>query len=462
MTLRTRTRELHTGLLNQEICLRGWLRTVRNAKKFSFLNLNDGSDRLGVQVIVDADIENYEEIAKLTTGASVEVRGVLVESLGKGQAFEVQAKALKVYGKAAGEEYPLQKKGHSLEFLREIAHLRPRTNTFGSVFRIRNTLADAVHRFFQERGFLYVQTPIITASDTEGAGDLFQVTALPLDNVPRNAQGQVDYVQDFFDKPVHLTVSGQLNVETFACAFSDVYTFGPTFRAENSNTSRHLAEFWMIEPEMAFCELPELVATATEFLKHLLQTVLDKHPDDLAFLQKMYDEGLMGTLQQIVEQDFRWISYTEAVEILQKSDASFEFPVEWGADLQSEHERYLTEQHFGCPVILTDYPRDIKAFYMKQNDDNRTVAAMDVLVPRIGEMIGGSQREDDANKLQRRMQQLGLDEQEYSWYLDLRRYGSVPHAGFGLGFERMVQFVTGMKNIRDVIPFPRVPGNADF
>ena len=355
------------------------------------------------------------------------------------------------------------KKGHTLEFLREIAHLRTRTNTFGAVFRIRNTLADAVHRFFQDRGFLYIHTPIITASDTEGAGALFQVTTLPLDQqLPLTSQGKLDYSADFFGRPVFLTVSGQLNVEAFACSFGDVYTFGPTFRAENSNTSRHLAEFWMIEPEVAFCELPDLVQLATDFLKFLLSSCLESHSEDLAFLQKMYDPELCATLEHIVSSEFQTVSYTEAVEILQQSEQTFEFPVEWGADLQSEHERYLTEQHYGCPVVLTDYPSDIKAFYMKQNPDGRTVAAMDVLFPRIGEIIGGSQREDDLEQLQKRLRELDLPEEEYGWYLDLRRYGSVPHSGFGLGFERIVQFVTGMKNIRDVIPFPRVPGHADF
>ena len=462
MRIRSRLAELTSDKVGTEICLRGWLRTVRNSKKLSFLNLNDGSTQTGIQVIADANLPGYEEIAKLTTGSAVEVIGQLVESPGKGQAFEVQAQEIRIYGKAVGEEYPLQKKGHTLEFLREIAHLRPRTNTFGAVFRIRNTLADAVHRFFQDRGFLYVQTPIITASDTEGAGALFQVTTLPMEQVPRTAQGKIDYAADFFDRPVFLTVSGQLNVEAFASAFCDVYTFGPTFRAENSNTSRHLAEFWMIEPEVAFCELPELVQLAADFLKHLLRTCLERHPEELAFLQKMYDPELCATLEHIVSSEFRTLSYTEAVEILQQSGQSFEFQVEWGADLQSEHERYLTEQHFGCPVVLTDYPRDIKAFYMKQNPDQRTVAAMDVLFPRIGEIIGGSQREDDLELLAQRMREMGLPDQDYSWYLDLRRYGSVPHSGFGLGFERIVQFVTGMKNIRDVIPFPRVPGHADF
>ena len=425
--------------------------------------MNDGSTQSGIQIIADAELPDYEEIAKLTTGSAVEVIGQLVESPGKGQAFEVQAQQIRIYGRSPGEDYPLQKKGHTLEFLREIAHLRPRTNTFGAVFRIRNTLADAVHRFFQERGFLYIHTPIITASDTEGAGALFQVTTLPLDQrLTLTSQGKPDYSADFFGRPVFLTVSGQLNVEAFACSFGDVYTFGPTFRAENSNTSRHLAEFWMIEPEVAFCELPDLVQLATDFLKFLLSNCLERHSEDLAFLQKMYDPELCATLEHIVSSEFQTVSYTEAVEILQQSKQPFEFPVEWGADLQSEHERYLTEQHYGCPVVLTDYPRDIKAFYMKQNPDDRTVAAMDVLFPRIGEIIGGSQREDNLEQLQKRLRELDLPEEEYGWYLDLRRYGSVPHSGFGLGFERIVQFVTGMKNIRDVIPFPRVPGHADF
>ncbi|HCV85494.1 MAG TPA: asparagine--tRNA ligase [Deltaproteobacteria bacterium] len=463
MSQRTRLAALSSDLFGQEICLRGWLRTVRNSKKFSFLNLNDGSTQSGIQIIADAELPDYEEIAKLATGSAVEVIGQLVESPGKGQAFEVQAQQIRIYGRSSGEDYPLQKKGHTLEFLREIAHLRPRTNTFGAVFRIRNTLADAVHRFFQERGFLYIHTPIITASDTEGAGALFQVTTLPLDQrLPLTSQGKPDYSADFFDRPVFLTVSGQLNVEAFACSFGDVYTFGPTFRAENSNTSRHLAEFWMIEPEVAFCELSDLVQLATDFLKFLLNSCLERHSEDLAFLQKMYDPELCATLEHIVSSEFKTVSYTEAVEILQRPEQSFEFPVEWGADLQSEHERYLTEQHYGCPVVLTDYPLDIKAFYMKQNPDGRTVAAMDVLFPRIGEIIGGSQREENLEQLQKRLCELDLPAEEYGWYLDLRRYGSVPHSGFGLGFERIVQFVTGMKNIRDVIPFPRVPGHAKF
>jgi len=459
---RQRIAQLNESQLNTAVEIRGWVRTHRDSKNLAFLRLNDGSDQSGIQVIAEPATEGWDEIAHATTGASVVVTGKLVESPGKGQAFEVQAQHLRILGDAPAETYPLQKKGHTLEFLREIAHLRPRTNTLGAVFRVRNTLAWAIHRFFQERGFLYAHTPFITANDAEGAGEMFRVTTLDLQQPPRTADGAVDYSQDFFSRPVSLTVSGQLGGEVMAHAFTDVYTFGPTFRAENSNTSRHLAEFWMIEPEMAFMELPEMVELTEEFLKFLLGAVLDRHEDDLAFLQKMYEPGLLDNLQRIRNATFQTITYTEAVEILQASGTQFEFPVAWGADLQSEHERFLVDEHFNGPVTVIDYPTEIKAFYMKRNADGKTVRAMDVLFPRLGEIVGGSQREDDFAALQTRMTEMGFSMDEYDWYLDLRRYGTTPHSGFGLGFERLVQFVTGMKNIRDVIPFPRTPGNAKF
>ncbi len=447
---------------DQDVCARGWVRTKRDSKNVSFINLNDGSNQVGIQIIIDADIANYEAILHLNTGAALEIVGKLVVSPGKGQKYEIQARQIHIYGNAPGESYPLQKKGHSLEYLREIAYLRPRTNTLGCVFRVRNGIAQAIHQFFQDRGFIYVHAPIITASDAEGSGEMFRVTALNLENPPVNEKGLLDYSQDFFGKPVYLTVSGQLEAEIFALALSDVYTFGPTFRAENSNTSRHLAEFWMIEPEMAFCDLNDMTVLAEEFLKYILTFCLDRYPEDLEFLQKFYNKKLIATLTGIVQSTFKKITYTEAVEILQKSGKNFEFPVQWGTDLQSEHERFLTEQHFKCPLVVVDYPRDIKAFYMRQNDDGKTVAAMDVLFPKLGEIIGGSQREERLDPLRERIKAVGMDEKEYWWYLNLRRFGTVPHAGFGLGFERLVQFVTGMDNIRDVIPFPRVPNNAEF
>ncbi|MGK5091512.1 asparagine--tRNA ligase [Deltaproteobacteria bacterium TL4] len=463
MSNRVKIAALLTGeLCGQEVCIRGWVRTRRGAKKCSFINLNDGSNQAGIQSVVEASLPNYEDVLKLTTGASVEIRGKLVTSPGQGQQYEIQATHVQVYGYAPGEEYPLQKKGHTLEFLREIAHLRPRTNIFGCVFRIRNTLAYAIHRFFQDRGFVYLHSPIITTSDAEGAGEMFQVTTLNLQNHPVTEQGQPDYAKDFFGSKVGLTVSGQLEGEIFATALSDVYTFGPTFRAENSNTSRHLAEFWMVEPEMAFCDLRDNAALAEEFLKYLIQQCLKHHEEDLLFLQRHYDQELIESLEKLQHSTFQLISYTEAITILEKSKQEFEFPVQWGIDLQSEHERFLTDQHFKAPVVVIDYPKEIKAFYMRQNDDNRTVAAMDVLFPRLGEIVGGSQREERYDSLLQRIRAMNLNEKEYWWYLDLRRYGTVPHAGFGLGFERFVQFVTGMKNIRDVIPFPRVPGNASF
>lgn len=443
-----------------QVTIHGWVRTCRHSKGFSFLEVNDGSTIRNIQCVVDASLPNYQdEVSRLQTGASVRVTGELVDSPGKGQRFEIQASEVHVYGNAEG--YPLQKKGHSMEFLRSIAHLRARSNTFGAVFRVRNVLARAIHDFFQSRGFVYLHTPIITASDCEGAGEMFRVTTLDLDNLPL-VEGKVDYEQDFFGKPANLTVSGQLNAETVALALTDVYTFGPTFRAENSNTTRHLAEFWMVEPECAFFDLEDDTQLAEEFLKHLFKTVLEECTDDMEFFNSRIDNTVLSTLQHIVESEFARMTYTEAVEVLEKSGKSFEFPVGWGKDLQSEHERYLTEEYIKRPLILTDYPRDIKAFYMRQNDDGRTVAAMDVLVPKIGEIIGGSQREERLDLLSKRIEELGLGIENYQWYLDTRRFGTAPHAGFGLGFERTIQFVTGMGNIRDVIPFPRTPGNAEF
>ena len=462
MTSRLRISSINENLLNQNVTLNGWVRTRRGSKGISFIQLYDGSNQNGIQAVADEVLENYEEISKLTTGASVSISGKVVESPAKGQAFEIHAEEVRVIGTSSGDLYPLQKKGHTLEFLREIAHLRPRTNTLGAVFRLRNTLSWAIHSFFQERDFLYVQTPIITANDAEGAGEMFHVTALDLENLPKNSEGKVDYSKDFFGTDVSLTVSGQLGSEVFALAFTDVYTFGPTFRAENSNTSRHLAEFWMIEPEMAFTDLQGMLVLTEEFLKYVIGVCLERHEEELEFLQKMYEPQLLQTLKHIHQSQFETLTYTEAIDILQKSGESFEFPVEWGVDLQSEHERFLTEKHVKKPINLIDYPAEIKAFYMKQNADGKTVSAMDVLFPRLGEIVGGSQREDSLETLSRKMKEHGLPGETYDWYLDLRRFGSVPHSGFGLGFERLVQFVSGMKNIRDVIPFPRVPGNANF
>jgi asparaginyl-tRNA synthetase len=447
------------------ILLQGWVRTRRDAKAFSFIELNDGSCLKGLQVIVDAALPDYAQVAKANTGASIEVHGKLVESKGGGQKWEVVAEKFTVLGEA-DHTYPLQKKGHSLEFLREIAHLRPRSNLFGAVFRVRSRLAYAVHRFFQERDFHYVHTPIITASDAEGAGDMFRVTTLDLENPPRGDDKQVDNARDFFGKKTFLTVSGQLEGEIFATALSNIYTFGPTFRAENSNTSRHAAEFWMIEPEVAFCDLNGDMALAEEFVKYLIRDAKEHCAADLEFFSKFVDKELLARLDFVLERPFQRCSYTEAVEILNQSGKTWEHPVAWGDNLQSEHERYLTEEHFKCPTTVYNYPRAIKAFYMRQNDGTaegrETVAAMDLLVPGIGEIIGGSQREERLDKLRAGMALHHLDEKAYWWYLDLRRYGSVPHAGFGLGFERMLMFVTGVANIRDVIPFARTPGTAEF
>jgi asparaginyl-tRNA synthetase len=450
--------------IGQRVRLCGWVRTRRDSKAgFSFLEVNDGSLLKNVQVLAEAALPNYEsEILKIGIGSSVEIVGTIVESPGQGQTTEVKAESVKVHGYSDPAEYPLQKKGTSMEFLRTIAHLRPRTNTFGAVARVRHEICRSIHEFFHARGFIYVHSPIITGSDAEGAGQMFRVTTLDLDKIPRKDDNEIDFEQDFFGKATNLTVSGQLEAEIFATALSNVYTFGPTFRAENSNTSRHLAEFWMIEPEMAFCDLEGDMDVAEAFLKTIFSDVLKNCPGDMQFFNERIDKTVIETLQSIVDSEFGRISYTEAVDILKKSGETFEFPVEWGIDLQSEHERYLTEKKFKKPIIVYDYPKGIKAFYMRLNDDDKTVRAMDVLVPKVGEIIGGSQREERLDVLEQRMVASGLDPKEYWWYLDLRRFGTVPHAGFGLGLERTVQFVTGMANIRDVIPFPRAPKSAEF
>jgi len=445
--------------IGKEVLLQGWVRTRRDSKGgFSFLELNDGSCLGNIQIIADNRLPNYEsEVKRLTTGCSIAVEGVVQASPGREQATEVLAHRIVVYGWADPEKYPLQKKRHSYEFLRTIAHLRPRTNSFGAVARVRNAMSFSIHRFFQEEGFLYIHTPIITASDCEGAGAMFRVTTLdPLSKEPR------DPSQDFFGQPTYLTVSGQLEAEAYACALGKVYTFGPTFRAENSNTTRHLAEFWMVEPEAAFFELSDNMDLAERFLKRIFRDVLEQCAEDMEFFDRWVEPGLIQRLQAIVDSEFVRLTYTEAIDILRKSGETFEFPVEWGRDLQAEHERYLTEKYFRRPVILIDYPRQIKPFYMRVNDDGKTVRAMDVLLPRVGEIIGGSQREERLDVLEQRMEELGLNNENYWWYLDLRRFGTVPHSGFGLGLERALQFVTGMGNIRDVIPFPRFPGNAEF
>jgi asparaginyl-tRNA synthetase len=449
--------------IGKSVRLQGWVRTRRDSKAgFSFVELNDGSCLGNVQVICETRLPNYEsEIKHLGSGCSITVEGEVKASGGQGQETEVFADRVQVHGWADPQTYPLQKKRHTFEKLREWAHLRPRTNTFGAVMRVRNTISRSIHQFFQERGFLYVHTPIITASDCEGAGEMFRVTTIDPAKPPRK-DGAVDYSQDFFERPAFLTVSGQLEGEIFATAMGKIYTFGPTFRAENSNTSRHLAEFWMVEPEVAFNELSDNMQLAEDFLKRIFRDALEQCAEDMEFFHKFVDESVVGTLEQIVNSQFVRLPYTEAISILEKSGQAFDYPVTWGCDLQSEHERFLTEKHFGQPVILFDYPRTLKPFYMKVNDDGRTVRAMDVLVPKVGEIIGGSEREDRLDVLETRLAEQGLDPQHYWWYLDLRRFGTVPHAGFGLGLERAVQFVTGMANIRDVIPFPRTPGNADF
>ena len=444
-----------------DVLVQGWVKTRRSSKAVSFVQVSDGSTLADIQVVADESLPNFQAVDALTTGCSVSVIGTLVESPGKGQKYEIHAKSIEVVGESDPDTYPLQKKRHTVEFLRDIAHLRPRTNTFGAMARVRNALAYAIHGFFQDKGFLFLQAPMITASDAEGAGAMFRVTTLDLENVPMK-DGAVNAEEDFFGKPTFLTVSGQLEAEIFALALSDVYTFGPTFRAENSKTSRHLAEFWMVEPEVAFCDLDGLADLSEEFLKHIFTYVLDHCQEDMGFFNQYFDKTAISTLEGIVTSDFERLTYTEAVDILQRSGKSFEFPVVWGSDLQSEHERYLAETKIGKPIIVTDYPKEIKAFYMRLNEDGKTARALDVLVPRIGEIIGGSQREERRDVLLERIRQSGLDEKNYWWYLDLRSYGTVPHAGFGLGFERTVQFVTGVANIRDVIPFPRTPNNAEF
>lgn len=453
---------LATENYDQMVNVKGWVRTRRGNKNISFVALNDGSIIHNIQVVIDVPSFDENKLKHVTTGSCISVTGVLVKSMGKNQTMEIQAKDIEVYGSADPETYPLQKKGHSLEFLREIAHLRPRTNTFGAVFRIRHAMAYAIHKFYNDKGFYYLHTPIITGSDAEGAGAMFRVTTLDLNRVPKNGNAGIDYSQDFFGKETNLTVSGQLEGELGAMALSEIYTFGPTFRAENSNTPRHLAEFWMIEPEMAFYDIHDNMDLAEEFMKYLINYALEHCMDDLEFLNKMYDKELIDRLKFIVENKFVRLSYTQGVEILEKADQKFEFPVSWGADLQAEHERYLVEKHFKKPVILTDYPKEIKAFYMKQNDDDKTVRAMDVLFPKIGEIIGGSQREENHQKLENRIEELNIPKTDLWWYLETRKYGTAPHSGFGLGFERLVLFVTGMANIRDVIPFPRTPKNAEF
>ncbi|MBQ4039203.1 MAG: asparagine--tRNA ligase [Bacteroidaceae bacterium] len=446
----------------RDVTVKGWVRTKRGNKNVAFIALNDGSCVSNIQVVVDLSKINEAELKNVTTGACLRVDGKLVASLGSGQGVEVQAERIEIYGTADPESYPLQKKGHSLEFLRDIAYLRPRTNTFGAVLRIRHAMAYAIHKYFNDKGFYYLHTPLITASDCEGAGAMFNVSTLDMQNPPRNEDGTVDYTQDFFGKPCSLTVSGQLEGELGALALGQIYTFGPTFRAENSNTPRHLAEFWMIEPEMAFYELQDDMDLAEEFLKYLIRYALENCREDLEFMNKMWDKGLLERLQFVLDNDFVRLDYTEGIEILKASGKKFEFPCEWGCDLQSEHERYLVEEHFKRPVILINYPKEIKAFYMKLNDDGKTVAAMDCLVPGIGEIIGGSQREDKLEVLEARMEEMGLNKEDYDFYLDLRRYGSVRHAGFGLGFERCVMYLTGMGNIRDVLPFPRTVKNCEL
>ncbi|MFB2893816.1 asparagine--tRNA ligase [Aerosakkonemataceae cyanobacterium BLCC-F50] len=454
---------LKNGQPDESVKVQGWVRTKRELKDFAFVEVNDGSSMANLQVVLNPDLADYATVIKqLNTGASVEVEGVLVESPAKGQRIELKASSAKVFGEADPETYPLQKKRHSFEFLRDIGHLRSRTNTFGAVFRVRNACATAIHNFFQERGFLWIHAPIITASDCEGAGEMFAVTSFNLDKVPRTEKQEIDYTKDFFGRPAYLTVSGQLEAEIMAMAFSNVYTFGPTFRAENSNTSRHLAEFWMVEPEMAFCDLQGDMDLAEEFLKYIFKYVLETCAEDMEFFNQRIDNSVLATADNIINNQFERLTYTDAVKLLEKADKKFEFPVSWGLDLQSEHERYLAEEKFKKPVIVTDYPAKIKAFYMRLSDDEQTVRAMDILAPKIGEIIGGSQREERLDVLEKRIEALGMDAKTLWWYLDLRRFGTVPHAGFGLGFERLVQFMTGMANIRDVIPFPRAPLTVEF
>ena len=459
---RTKVKELLKSTPGQDVIAKGWVRTRRGNKNVSFIALNDGSTINNIQIVVDMASFDEEKLKKITTGACLCVKGRLTESLGSGQAVEIQAQEITIYVEADPASFPLQKKGHTLEFLRSIAHLRPRTNTFGAVLRIRHAMAFAIHKYFNDKGFVYLHTPLITASDCEGAGEMFQVTTLDLNNPPRKEDGSIDYSQDFFGKQTSLTVSGQLEGELGAMALGEIYTFGPTFRAENSNTPRHLAEFWMIEPEMAFYEIEDNMELAEDFIKYLVKYALDNCMDDLQFLNDMFDKELLARLKSVVNTEFVRLTYTEGIRILENSGEKFEFPVSWGVDLQSEHERYLVEKHFGRPVIMTDYPKEIKAFYMKLNEDGKTVRGMDVLFPKIGEIIGGSERESSLEKLEARIKELGMRRDTLEWYLDTRRFGSAPHSGFGLGFERLLLFVTGMGNIRDVIPFPRTPKNAEY
>ena len=466
MKQRLRIKELLRGeLVGQSVCVKGWVRTKRGNKAVSFIALNDGSTIHNIQIVADNDKFEASLLSKITTGASLSIVGELVASQGKGQSVEIQASEIEVLGTADPETYPLQKKGHSLEFLREIAHLRPRTNTFGAIYRMRHEMSMAIHTYFHERGFYYFHAPLITASDCEGAGQMFQVTTLPLNDLPRTEDGSIDHSQDFFGKPTALTVSGQLEGELAAMSMGAIYTFGPTFRAENSNTPRHLAEFWMIEPEVAFLEIEENMDLAEDFIKHCVRWALERCADDIAFLAEHYDKELVERLKFVLDKPFKRLTYTEGIKILEaavKAGRKFEFPIYWGADMSSEHERYLVEEHFKTPVIVTDYPKEIKSFYMKLNEDGKTVRGMDVLFPKIGEIIGGSEREANYDKLKARAEEMGVPDKDIWWYMDTRRYGTAPHSGFGLGFERLLLFVTGMTNIRDVIPFPRTPRNADF
>ena len=463
--LRTKVKDLLQMQAGQEVLAKGWVRTKRGNKEIAFIALNDGSTIKNVQVVVDKNADTEPVLAQISTGACIAVRGNLVESVGSGQAVEIKADEITVYGTCDPMRYPLQKKDTSFEYLRTVAHMRPRTNTFGAIYRLRSQMAFAIHEYFHSKGFVYLHTPLITESDCEGAGQMFQVTTLDLENVPRDKKGRIDYGKDFFGKQTSLTVSGQLEGELGATALGEIYTFGPTFRAENSNTPRHLAEFWMIEPEMAFYDIKDNMDLAEDFIKHLVSYALEHCMDDIQFLNDRYDPELVERLRGVIGTEFVRLEYTEGISILEdaaKNGVQFEYPVAWGIDLQSEHERYLVEKHFGKPVILTGYPKDIKAFYMKQNEDGKTVRAMDVLFPKIGEIIGGSEREADLGKLEARIDELGMSRKNLEWYIDTRRYGSVPHSGFGLGFERLLLFVTGMSNIRDVIPFPRTPKNAEF
>lgn len=447
--------------LNKEIRVNGWVRTVRVSKSFGFIELNDGSFFSNLQIVFAEDLNNFKEISKLVTGSALSVVGDLVESPGAKQPFELKAKFIEIMGHSA-PDYPLQKKRHTFEYMRTIAHLRPRANAFAAVFRLRSIIAYAIHKFFQEKGFIYVHTPIITGNDAEGAGQMFRVSTIDFLDLPRDKEENIDFSRDFFGKETNLTVSGQLEVETYCMAYNKVYTFGPTFRAENSNTPRHAAEFWMIEPEIAFADLEDNMKLAEEMMKYIIDYALENAPEEMDFFNKFIDKALLERLENVVKSDFVHIPYTEAIEILKQSDVKFEYPVDWGKDLQTEHERYLTEKHFKKPVFVTDYPKEIKAFYMRMNDDDKTVAAMDLLVPGVGEIIGGSQREERLDFLKKRMDELGLNVEEYWWYLDTRKYGGTKHAGFGLGFERLIMYLTGMNNIRDVISFPRTPKNAEF